>query len=507
MKKINYLIMFFTVVLGFPFGCTNLKQEVYDGELVSSSGNQSINVSAQLVAAYQGLETFAHERRVHAIQQLSSDEKVGPTRGGDWDNNGTLRQLYLHTWDPLHGLLKDTWNEMLSGVYAANLVLENNPTPSHSAQARYIRAYIYYHVLDLFGQVPYREFKSNIELDAKVMQRTEATQFLIKELEEILPDLGVLSDPTVANKDAAHFLLAKLYLNKAVYTAKSPAGPYTFIKEDMDKVIDHVDAMTARLTSDYWINFSVDNSAKSSEIIFAKLNNASVSNSRLYTSWIVTNHYNQFPAGWNGFTTLPTFYDSFDPNDYRINNPDSEVLKKSGYNLGFQIGQQYGPGGSENGVALKDRLGNPLIYTKEIQLLTAGSTLETAGIRGVKYKPDYANLTNPGNDYVLARYSDALLMKAEAILRGGSSLDTPLSIVNIIRGRVKQPALGSVDLKELLAERGRELWWEGWRRNDQIRFETFLKPKDLKSSASTPEKVIFPIPAGALSNPNLKQNP
>jgi hypothetical protein len=507
MKKINFLKTIMGCFLVLFISCTNLDQQVLDGVVVSETGSDVIDPAAQLVSAYEGLRTLQAERDASGIEELVSDAMVGPTRGGDWDDNGVLRQLYLHTWSPLHQFLRDSWNNLLSGVFAANLVLENNPSADQAAQARFIRAYLYYYVVDMYGQMPFRELGSRVEDDAQVMQRAEATQFLIDEVEEIISSLPDLSDPTVANKDAARFLLAKLYLNKAVFTASNPAGPYTFDPTDMNAVIANVDAMTASLAPDYWDNFVPDNSEISPEIIFASKNIQGVSGGNLRAVWFKSNHYNQTPGGWNGFTTLAEYYDKFDPNDHRILYWEPEVLDKSGYNLGFQIGQQYGPGGPGVGEALKDRPGNPLVFTKETQLLAGGATLETSGIRGLKYKPDYVDLNKPDNDYVLARYSDALLMKAEAILRGGSSGDSPTDIVNQIRTRAGQPTLGNVTLEALLDVRARELWWEGWRRNDQIRFETFLEPKELKNSSSEPEKVLFPIPAGALSNPNLTQNP
>jgi starch-binding outer membrane protein, SusD/RagB family len=101
-------------------------------------------------------------------------------------------------------------------------------------------------------------------------------------------------------------------------------------------------------------------------------------------------------------------------------------------------------------------------------------------------------------------------MKAEAILRGGTDPmgETALSLVNRIRSTRNASALGGLTEKDLLAERGRELYWEGWRRNDQIRFGTFNDPVDQRESKSDPSKTIFPIPQRAVdTNPNLVQNP
>ena len=127
----------------------------------------------------------------------------------------------------------------------------------------------------------------------------------------------------------------------------------------------------------------------------------------------------------------------------------------------------------------------------------------------IKYPIDYNNGDNVDNDLVIYRYADVLLMKAEAILRGGTDPDgqTPLELVNEIRGKRGVPDLTSIDLDVLLDERGFELYWEGHRRQDLIRFGKFLDSYANKP-ASGPERLLFAIPSTALAvNPNLTQNP
>ncbi len=487
--------------------CTNLDSKILDGKSANLSGGTTVDPATVLQSAYESLRLFQDQAQTFALDEHPTDSQVGPTRGGDWDDNGIWRQLHSQTWNPTHTFIRDTWNNLLTGVFNCNQVLGASPSTSQEAQARFLRAFFYYNVIDLYGQMPFRDTGSDPLLDAQVMKRPEATDFLISELEAIIGNLPVKSDPTIANQDAAHMLLAKLYLNKGVFKATTPEGPYTFDKADMDKVISNVDAMTSTLATDYWDNFIPANSETSPEIVFSSKNILGGPTGNIQSRWRMGEHYNQTPSGWNGFTTLAAYYDKFDPNDERITKWMPEVTANSGYNLGFQIGQQYGPGGPATGPALKDRPGHPLVFTKAITLITSGATLETAGIRGVKYEPDYRDVNNPDDDYVLLRYSDALLMKAEAILRGGSGSPDAKTIVNMIRARVNQPALGTVNLDVLLDVRARELWWEGWRRNDLIRFGKFLDPNELKPFTSDPKRILFSIPAGALSNPNITQNP
>ncbi len=173
-----------------------------------------------------------------------------------------------------------------------------------------------------------------------------------------------------------------------------------------------------------------------------------------------------------------------------------------GLNSGFLIGQQRGP----NGQPLNDRGGQPLVFTPEVNLLYSN---ERAGIRAIKYLPLKGSFDNGGNDYVFFRYADVILMKAEAILRGGTDPQgaTVAQLVNQVRENRGVTPLATVDDAALLAERGRELYWEGWRRNDMIRFGTFLDPFDQKPNASPPHVVVYPIPQRAIdTNPNLSQN-
>ena len=496
-------------ILSFNIGCTNLDEEILDGVSNDTSGGGTINTAATLQSAYEGLRTFNGQGGHFALSEMSTDALVGPTRGGDWDDNGAWRQIHTQTWAPDHVEVKNAWNDLLSNVYKCNLVIENNGTASEVLQARFLRAFYYYNVVDLFGQAPYRPAGSDILADPLVWSRAEATDFIISELEAIVPSLParVANDASIVNVDAAHFLLAKVYLNKGVFKAADVAGTYTFDAADMTKVVQHVDALTTTLASSYWDNFAPTNNT-SSEVIFSSKNVTGGPGGNTQSRWRMCNHYNQTPSGWNGFATVAEYYNKFDASDARAKHSTPAIITAFGNPVGFQVGQQYAPGGV---TPLKDRIetdaypdGQPLIFTPALTLITSGATLESAGIRGVKYIPDSNNRDAPNNDLVWMRHSDALLMKAEAIARGGSgSVGTIMSDIAARAGVTAAPST----LDGIYAERGRELWWEGWRRNDMIRFGTFLNARGLKPYTSSSKYLLFPIPAEALFNANLKQNP
>ena len=205
---------------------------------------------------------------------------------------------------------------------------------------------------------------------------------------------------------------------------------------------------------------------------------------------------------------MSDFYDKFDPSDVRLGQyytyPGARPNPGHRTNVGFLIGQQYN---LTTDAPLQDRKGNPLIFTREVSLRETGDNLEVTGIRVDKYAYDYAHYNSQNdNDWALFRYADVLLMKAEAMLRKGDA-GGALDVVNSLRAARGVAPLGSLDLDALLDERGRELYWEGWRRQDLIRFGKYLDPWQEKPT-DDPKNLLFPIPSSQLAvNPSLVQNP
>jgi len=182
---------------------------------------------------------------------------------------------------------------------------------------------------------------------------------------------------------------------------------------------------------------------------------------------------------------------------------------------GVQITNNSGAPGGEVTIRIRGnnsvRAGNqPLIVVEGVPL---DGRSARQGLRVVKHIPDMkddfsSDRDAADNDYVMLRYADVLLIWAEAKLRKGDAA-TALSTVNTLRAVRGASNLGSINEAELLAERGRELYWESWRRNDLVRFGKFLQPYGpTKPGTSDPKYLIFPIPSTALAvNPNLQQNP
>ncbi len=523
MKKIKKIVIGLIGTF-MMFGCTDL-----DEELNSSIGEGAdFSASDLLTGTYSSLRELQHEQDLLPSYVHSSDELIPPTRGGDWDDAGLWRDHHLHAWTNTHAHIDKTWRDLNSRAYNAQLVLCNgDATASEFAQATFLRTFLDFFTLDLFGVIPRRACDEDLLLPpTEQVDRADAVDLFISELEGVLNDLPSSGTPDVATQNAARMLLAKLYLNRAVYKATGAdggalEGPYSFEAADMTAVINNVNTLTGYdLEDEYFSSFIPANSETSSEIIFVSKNDESGATGRINNRWHMSMHYNQQPSGWNGFVATTELYNLFEDGDVRKSSAVPGLSNTFGYNAGFLIGQQSGPvDGGLAIVELKDRQQAPLVFTEDVDLFNSD---ERRGIRVVKYIPNTeTNITSenaisfinddaPGNDYVFFRYADARLMKAEAILRGGtdSGGETAEGIINELRNIRNASTLTSVTLDDILDERARELYWEGWRRNDQIRFGTFLGTWQEKGSASTAKSLLMPIPAEALStNPNLTQNP
>ncbi|MEY3432205.1 MAG: hypothetical protein RL131_141 [Bacteroidota bacterium] len=493
------LLVFFGAVVFAA--CTDL-EENYRGS-VEAVAEGGVNVADVLQGAYNALNNpFQDQSRFWAASQHTTDETIGPTRGPDWDDNGVWRVLHSHNWDADHLFLRDTYRELLQAQYAASNVLILNPSTQQAAEAKFIRALSMWCILDGWDQVPFRKDLDKVTVLPEVLKGKAAYDFIVKDLTEALPNLP--NGPAIkANKNAARALLMKLYLNKGVYAGSRKAP--TFDAADMGQVITLADQIIASgyaLDDNYFDAFGPANSSKSKEMIYALENTNGLRGGNNQSRWYCTLHYNQRPSGWNGFTTIAETYDRFEATDKRRTADYAGVTDVSGLKVGFLAGQQF----DQSGTALKDRKGNNLSYTKTVKLKETGNDLEITGIRVVKYPPDYQKEFPAENEYVIFRLADVMLMKAEALLRTGKAADG-LAIVNTIRTKRGATPFASLTLDNLLDERSRELYWEGWRRNDLVRFGKFLGAWTEKS-ASGDERLLFAIPSEQLAvNPNLTQNP
>ncbi len=504
--------------------CTDLVVKEKDSIVVKTESGafKGIDPAAGLDKGYKDLRDFGDQANFYALNEISSDELLCPTRGTDWGDNGVWRTVHQHTWDATHPMVLVSWNQLNSHVYQLyqELAPESAATPAQVAEAKFLRALNMYWIMDLFRQIPVRETTDAATAIPKVMTGQAAIDFMVKDLTDALPGLpnkpSFSSKISQASKAAANLLLAKIYLNKHTFLGNASADP-----ADMNKVIQYVDAITGlgyAVESMYY--FDIFRSTADTETIFWM--DANVGN-RMWSGM----HYNMKSpdndgGGWNGFSTTAEFYGLFEGNS-SINTPGSAQEDRRGYvptdgkkanirgtvyagqnnygfGYGFLIGQQYDGSGN----SLKNRQGAPLSFTKEYPNGIIGNN-EVNGIRVLKYSPADGAFAD---HQIFFRYADAHLMKVEAMLRGGTPTSgTVNSLMDELRTKRGASVKASYALSDVLDERGRELYIEGWRRNDQVRFGTFNKLAPLMPTTD-PKFNIYPIPATAVaSNPNLKQNP
>ncbi len=507
--NINKIILATLIATTF-LSCSKLDEKL-NNTLNKEQAEKNITANKLLRSTYNSMQdAMTSQDRFVALQEHPSDAMVGPTRSTDWDDNGVWRVLHQHTWNADHSYITKSFENLLIMQFNAFNVLNFKPTPVEAAEARFLRAFSMWAVLEGWNQVPYR-VAGTLLVDAPlILKGKQALDTIISELTAVIPDL-TNGPKNRANKNAARFLLMKCYLNKGVYAGDRKT--IAFDNADMAQVSSLADQITGYSVSpNYFSNFDPNNSA-STESIFTYGGGTSENQGRdgnnIRSRWHMSMHYNQRPGGWNGFTTLADFYDKFETTDKRR----GAVYPSAAYantgnriNAGFLIGQQYD---LFNDTLLNDTRGNKLIFSRNVATNLQESSplnLEITGIRVVKYAPDVSNGDNPNNEFVFFRYSDVLLMKAEALLRSGSSAG--LAIVNGLRATRGATALSSLTTANMIDERGRELYWEGWRRNDQIRFGTFLNANQYKPSVSPDKCLLFPIPNNDLAaNPLLVQNP
>lgn len=530
MKFNNKFIL--SIVLTSTLCCTKLEQRLEDG-FVSAPATGNTDVGALLTGAYNSMNGLMHSQDLmFSLQETTSDEALIPTRGGDWDDNGVWRVLHAHTWTNIHAQFRSVFTGLGGLESSAITTLAFNPNPTQAAEALFLRTLAQFYFVDLYGQVPYRNVQDyNSIAAAPVLQPKEAIDTMVATLNRIITQLPNSNSPYRASPDAARFLLMKVLLNKGAFLNRQAP---TFDNADMQQVIALGQAIVNSpvgysLTENYFDNFGPQNATLSKERILAWNNSGAaatngINSGGINARWMSTLHYNSWDqklgsAGWNGFTTVADFYNTFGASDTRIGGrPYPEVTDRSGLRPGLVVGPQL----NQAGVPLKDRQGNPLSFTSDVKLIEIDKNrLEVAGIRVVKYPPDYNAYDggNQRNQLQIFRYADVLLMMAEARMRSSTpDVTGALALVNQIRRVRGAASLTTITLVDpnnvanpntLLAERGRELYFESWRRQDLIRFGVFLKAWALKEADADPVRnLLFPIaPDQLLANPNLKQNP
>ena len=511
------------------------KDQIPESEIYDSANSLYVNAVASLynyIGAHEegeGLQGTC--RGIYDYNTLTTDEAIIPIRGGNWYDGGLWENMYDHTWTATDTDLYNVWKYLYKVIVLSTKSLEtidqhksllnDQQRDEYKAEVRAVRAMFYYYAMDMFGRIPILESSTQKTAYIRQSNRSDVFKYIVNELQTVAPLLPNEHSNLQGNyygrvtRPVAWFLLAKLALNAEVYTDDNWTDSY---RPDGKTIMIDVDGTQKNawftcihycnligsagysLASDYTKNFAVHNENSNENIFTIPLDKMLYLNEFHYL--FRSRHYAHGGAygGASENGTCATLH-TMAVYGYNTSSPDARL------DMNFYTGKVEVDGSN---VTLDD--GTPLEY-KPLAVernLTSSQYIETAGARMKKYEVDrtaYSDGRMPDNDIVLYRYADVMLMKAEAKVRNGESGDEEL---NAVRNRVGMPSLPAT-LDNILNERLLELVWEGWRRQDMIRFGTYNKSYDIHTPSEADNKgytTVFPIPGKARElNPNLEQNP
>lgn len=473
-----------------------------------------------LAKVYAGLVTTGQQGPAGQPDILSIDEGFSQYLRGWWQLNTMpteeahirwgdigLPELNTMTWAASNGFVEALFARIYFQVGMANEFLRQTSDEKLNergqqdikpmiqglrAEARFLRALSYWHAIDLWGDVPLvdEDFPIGSEPPDQA-EREVVYDFIVQELldvRDLLPAPGG-AEYGRADQGALAMLLAKVYMNAEVYGRGAQYGPAL---QELARILNVYD-----LDDDYQELFLADNHT-SPEIIFPVPSDG------------------QNTRTWGGMTYLvhAAVGGSMDPGAYGID----------GGWWGLRVRREF--------VNLFPGVDGP---DKRAIFYTDGHTIDIFAGAGGEFQDGYAapkysnitssgatgsNLTFPDNDFPMFRLGDAYLMYAECVLRGGGgSTATAVDYINALRQRAYGNTSGNITendltLQFILDERARELWWEGHRRTDLVRFNQFSAngiwawKGNVADGQTVPSFLdLYPIPSNQLiSNPKLTQN-
>lgn len=564
MKKFMKYALICAITLPIFSSCNMLEEDTFGAATVDGMLQNEENVVSLVGQAYADLR-FMHDHWGYwGVNTLTADEGLCPVRvGGDWNDGGYWKNLNTHNWNSYGKAFENIWNCTVSGSVLCNNILETlygneaNMTPElyamYVGEMEVLRTYYYYLLFDSFGRIPYMEDYS--DRNEKLLDVPVTWAHLVACLEKNAPNMAIVDDANRTNYNGrctqamAYALLAKLYLNAESYgctpetvmaaertvdshngkkgsklmeeagiNITSPADFYTNAVRCCNEVIA---SGSYEIEPSYFNNYLIDN-GKSKENIFTIVEDGTVNNERdayacknklriefLTLHYLFQTRYNLVLDCWNGFVARPTYMDLFNDHDVRgdgYEGKGTNNTKKWGWFVGPVCAK-----GSTEPLLDKDSL---LIITRNVTSLE--QALRTDGARMFKYELDQTGTYKyMENDFVLLRYADVVLMKKEAVLRGGNDAKPGIEddAITALKKRTfaynDDPvaafdaaypdaftSLGTGLTDGILAERGRELSWENCRRRDLIRFDQFENVQYVTNQAKT--RRWFPIPFAIL---------
>ena len=503
-------------VIAFNQSCSDLEEKLYDQVKVDDFFKNDEEFIAAMGAAYTNLYGFQNHGSYMALQEISSDEIMIPQRGGDWFDGGQWLNAHRAQYNVADENLRNSWNFLFGGVNTCNrLIFQFNKLINDGAidpalatpfisELRTLRALWYLWLIDGFGNVPIVDrFDVAADFAPVNAKRAEVFAFIEKELNEAVPTLSKKKDATTyarINYYVGKAIQAKLYLNAQVYKGAP----------EWDKAVAAADEIINSglysMEGDYFTNFN-SNNAGSKENIFVipydQVNAQGFNLPQMTLHYVSQETFNLREQPWNGYCSLAEFYNSYENVDKRKGIPGNQKIRGN-----FLAGQQFKLDGTTPATdgSADDPDGANVVFTPEINAHFP-NCFRQAGARVGKFEFPAGATPNLNTDFPIFRYADILLVKAESLWRKSAGDAAALALVNQVRARAGVAAFASLTADNILAERGREMFFEAWRRSDLIRLGKYDAARQWKP-ASEPCKQLWPIPRQQIdANKNLKQNP
>jgi len=479
--------------------------KIYAG--LAISGQQGPAGNPDIAGIDEGFSNYLRQYWMH--EELTTDEAVLA-----W-NDGTVHDLHNQVWNSSNEFIRAMYDRIYFQIGLTNEFLRQT-TPkkldargvsgtlrskiiTYRAEARFMRALSYWHAIDMYGNIPFVTENDPVgNFFPPQKSRSEVFDYIISELKAIEPDLKAPRQNELGRADqAADWMLqAKLYLNASVYKNQDMN---TEALTELNKILNAGYSLAPKYS--YLFLADNDTNGAQNETIFSVRFDGLNTQGYGGTTFLIHAEVggNMDPSnfgingGWWGLRTTSTFVSKFA--DITGATDQRAMFFTSGQSLAindeFNFNDGYAIGKYKN--------------------------VTSAGVAGSDPSGNF-----PDTDFIMFRLGDAYLMYAEAVLRGGSGGDmgTALSLVNQLRERAYGNTSGNITsgdltLNFILNERARELYWEGTRRTDLIRFGEFSDNgvwpwKGGSQAGRTTEKFrdLYPIPStDMIANPNLVQNP
>jgi len=446
----------------------------------------------------EGFSQFT--RMLFNLNELTTDNAVVA-----WGDAG-LQDLHGMYWTASNDFTDAMYNRLAQTVSFANSFIENasglsdDVVTEYIAEARFIRAFAYYNLIDLYGDVP---LVTQIETTLPSQStREEVFNFIEAELLDIQNSLASSGSNEYGRVDeaAAWALLSKLYLNAEVWTGNARYEESLTYSENVINstyIINTTDANGNGTAYDELFLADNDTNGAQNEFIFTAnfdgLNSQTYGGSTFLVHAAIGGSMDASAfgvnGGWAGNRTTSALVNKMEPGDQRAlfytDGQNLEIADITSFNDGYAV--------------------------------TKFSNLDSQGNQGSDASGNFVD-----TDLPLIRLAEIYLNYAEATLRGSSgSTSTAVDLINELRERAYGDTSGNISegdltLDFILDERARELYWEGQRRTDLVRYNYFttnsylwpFKGNSVNGTAVSDFRNLFPIPSNTiLSNPNLTQNP